>query len=87
MYWTGLHPDYDSWKRKCMLTKVALSDVKIAIDRGLPGLDGDSGPNRPPVPFQIGHLFRSKSATDSGANRPGIPMQIGHPCEGQSDAG
>ena len=39
MYWTGLNPDYDSWKRKCMLTKVVLSDVKIAIDRGLPGLE------------------------------------------------
>jgi hypothetical protein len=48
---------------------------------------GDSGPNRPPIPFQNGHLFRSKSATDSGPNRPGIPMQIGHPFEGQSDAG
>jgi hypothetical protein len=45
-------------------------------------LNGDSGPNRPPNPIQIGHRFRSKSATCSGANRPGIPMQIGHPFEG-----
>jgi len=43
---------------------------------------GDSGPNRPPIPIQIGHPFRSKSAACSDPNRPGIPDQIGHPFEG-----
>jgi len=43
---------------------------------------GDSGPNRPPIPIQIGHSFRSKSATCSDPNRPGIPAQIGHPYDG-----
>jgi hypothetical protein len=45
-------------------------------------LIGDSAPNRPPVPIQIGHRFRLKSATDSEANRPAIPIQIGHPFKG-----
>jgi hypothetical protein len=31
-----------------------------------------SGPNRPPVPMQIGHPFRSKPAT--------VPEHSGHPC-------
>ena len=43
---------------------------------------GDSAPNRPPIPIQIGHPIRLKSATDSEANRPGIPIQTGHPLEG-----
>ena len=47
---------------------------------GEPG--GDSAPNRPPIPIQIGHPIRLKSATDSEANRPGIPIQTGHPLEG-----
>lgn len=34
------------------------------------------------IPAQIGHPFRSKSATCSDPNRPGIPEQIGHPYEG-----
>ncbi|MDI6616796.1 MAG: hypothetical protein QME27_08780, partial [Syntrophaceae bacterium] len=38
---------------------------------------GDSAPNRPLIPIQIGHPIRLKSATDSEANRPGIPIQIG----------
>jgi REP element-mobilizing transposase RayT len=44
--------------------------------------NGDSAPNRPPIPIQIGHPIRLKSATDSEANRPGIPIQTGHPLEG-----
>jgi hypothetical protein len=30
----------------------------------------DSAPNRPPIPFEIGHRFRSKSAGHSDPNRP-----------------
>ena len=30
----------------------------------------DSDPNRPPIPFEIGHRFRSKSAGHSDPNRP-----------------
>jgi len=31
------------------------------------------------IPTQIGHPFRSKTATNSDPNRPGIPKQTGHP--------
>ncbi|HUF41214.1 MAG TPA: hypothetical protein VMR20_04615 [Verrucomicrobiae bacterium] len=37
-------------------------------------LDAYSDPNRPPIPTQIGHLFRSKPAT--------VTEQIGHPWGG-----
>src|SRR5665647_2234147 len=43
--------------------------VEAAIKAGAKRV-GDSGPNRPPIPIQIGHLFRSKSAGHSGANQP-----------------
>jgi predicted nucleic acid-binding protein len=42
----------------------------ITIRSTIDCLIGDSGPNRPPIPIQIGHLFRSKSAGHSGSNRP-----------------
>jgi hypothetical protein len=51
--------------------------VYVAIE------SGDSGPNRPPIPIQIGHPFRPKSATYSDPNRPGIPDQIGHPLKSE----
>jgi crotonobetainyl-CoA:carnitine CoA-transferase CaiB-like acyl-CoA transferase len=39
------------------------------------------------IPTQMGHPFRSKSATYSVPIRPGIPIQIGHPLTRVSDAG
>jgi hypothetical protein len=59
-----------------------LSQEKKMKFQPLPGLDedlaADSGRNRPPIPIsnrpgipiQIGHPFRSKSATYSGPKRP-----------------
>jgi hypothetical protein len=38
-------------------------------------------------PGQIGHRFRTKSATCSGSNRPVIPIQIGHPFKERIDVG
>jgi hypothetical protein len=80
--------------------KLMLLSLNCFLMRYLPGISqnislcswtvqvgGDSTPNRPQIPIQIGHPFHLKSATDSEANRPGIPMQIGHPGKGKSDAG
>ena len=38
-------------------------------------LSAYSDANRPPIPIQTGHLFRSKSAGDSDSNRP--PLREG----------
>ena len=68
----NLQPDY----------AIAYNDRGIAYEELGQYQRGDSGPNRPPIPIQIGHSFRSKSATCSDPNRPGIPEQIGHPYAG-----
>ena len=43
---------------------LALGDFDLAL-RGL--LGAYSGPNRPLIPIESGHLFRGKPAGDSGA--------------------
>jgi hypothetical protein len=39
----------------------------------------DSDAIRPPVPTEVGHLFRTNPATYSDAFRPAIPIQSDHP--------
>jgi len=74
-----------AWEFQNMITKRWYDCRDKAIywpDGCIVRMDGDSGPNRPPIPIQIGHSFRFKSATCSDPNRPGIPGQIGHPYDG-----